>query len=272
MTSRVPLSVLLAAAALSLVATDASAAKKWRTKEACTLIENEANDGDSFHVRVNKRHYIFRLLWVDTPETDSRFPERVAEQAAYFGIGPDDAVKVGREAVKFSADFLRRQPFTVYTQFDDAMGASEKERDYAVIKSGDTYLMEALVENGLARLHGLQELPEEGPSVNTMRMRLKGLEADAKKNKRGAWAYAGPALSRFEQLNQLPSIPQQTVTTGRPLSVYSLEDAGRLMGTLAAGKEVTVLKAESLSMVRVRFTLSDGRTIEAQCRRADVLP
>lgn len=260
----------LLALLLALPATEALAAKKWRTKEGCTLIENEANDGDSFHVRVNKRHYIFRLLWVDTPESDNRFPDRVAEQAAYFGISSEDAIQVGKEAVKFSSAFLAKQPFTVYTQFDDAMGASDKDRDYGVIKSGDTYLMEALVENGLARIFGHQELPDDGPSVNTMRMRLKGLEAEARKNKRGAWAHAGPELSRFEQLNQLPTIAEQTLTTTAPLNVYSLQDAGRLMGTLAAGKEVRVLKAESLTMVRVRFSLSDGRTIEAQCRRADV--
>lgn len=253
-----------------LLAAPADAAKKWRAKENCTLIENEANDGDSFHVRVNKRHYIFRLLWVDAPETDDRFPDRVAEQGAYFGISPADAVKVGHEAMRFSAAFLTRQPFTVYTQFDDAMGSSDKDRDYAVIKSGETYLMEALVSNGLARIHGLQELPDDGPSVSTMRMRLKGLEADARKNRRGAWAFAGPALTPFEQLNQAPAIAQQVVTIARPLAIYSLQEPGRMMGTLAAGKEVTVLKADSVTMLRVRFTLSDGRTIEAQARRIDL--
>ena len=255
---------------IALPVPGAWAAKKWRTKEDCTLIENEANDGDSFHVRVNKRHYIFRLLWVDTPETDDRFPDRVAEQAAYFGISPENAIKVGHEAMAFSAAFLGKQPFTVFTQFDDAMGSSEKDRDYAVIKSGETYLMEALVENGLARIYGHQELPDEGPSVNTMRMRLKGLEAEARKNRRGAWSYAGPALSPFEQMNQPPVIPQQTLTTSRPLLIYSLQEPGRAMGTLTAGKEITVLKADSVTMLRVRFSLSDGRVIEAQCRRADL--
>ena len=32
------------------------------------------------------QEYIFRLYCVDTRETDDRFPERVAEQAAHFGI------------------------------------------------------------------------------------------------------------------------------------------------------------------------------------------
>lgn len=248
----------------------ALAAKKWRTKEDCTLIDNPANDGDSFHIRVNRRAYIFRLLWVDTPETDNRFPDRVAEQAAYFGISPENAIKVGKDATRFSAEFLRRQPFTVYTQFDDAMGSSEKDRDYAVIKSGAVFLMEALVENGLARIHGLQELPPDAPSLSAMRMRLKGLENDAKKNRRGAWGYAGPALSRFELMNKPPEIAEQTLTLSQALPVYSLVEPGRVLGTLFSGQSLTVLRAESISMIRIRFTLPDGRTLEAQARRIDL--
>lgn len=247
----------------------AEATKKWRIKEGCTLIENESNDGDSFHVRVNKRHYIFRLLWVDTPESDDRFPERVAEQAAYFGITSAQAIQIGKEAVKFSAAFLK-EPFTVFTQFDDAMGSSEKERDYAVIKSGDTYLMEALVSNGLARIHGLQELPEDGPSVSTMRMRLKGMENEARKQRRGAWglaggAGAGPALS----VSSAP-LTEQTITVTRTTAVYATDDPSRLMGNVTPGKTITVLRAEGVGLARIRIALADGRTIEGLCRRADL--
>ena len=257
--------ILIAFACLLAWPDAARADKKWRTKENCTLIENESNDGDSFHIRVAKRHYIFRLLWVDTPETEQRYPERVAEQAAYFGITPEQATRVGKEAVKFSANFLK-EPFTVYTQFDDAMGASNKDRDYAVIKVGDTYLMEALVSNGLARIFGLQELPEDGPSISTMRLRLKGLEADAKKNRRGAWAYA-------QESNTMPgmaSITEQALTVQRTTAVFATDNSARLMGNLTPGMSITVLRAETPILVRVRFTLSDGRAIEGLCRRAEL--
>lgn len=241
------------------------AEKAWRTKEGCTLIENEANDGDSFHVKVSRRHYIFRLLWVDTPETENRFPERVAEQAEYFGITPEQARQIGKEAVKFSAAFLK-EPFTVYTQFDDAMGASDKDRDYAIIKSGDTYLMEALVSNGLARIHGLQEMPDDGPSVNAMRGRLKGLESDARKNRRGAWGLAAG--------NVLPPglvpVTQHQRTVQRTTAIFAADDPSRLLGNVTPGKTITVLRAESAVMVRVRIDLSDGRSVEGLCRRADL--
>ena len=241
----------------------AEAAKKWRTKEGCTLIENEANDGDSFHIRVNKRHYIFRLLWVDTPEAENRYPDRVAEQAAYFGIAPEQVMRVGKDAVRFSANFLK-EPFTVYTQFDDAMGASAKDRDYAVIKSGDTYLMEALVSNGLARIFGLQELPEDGPSVSLMRMRLKGLENEAKKNRRGGWGMAGGAGSSIAPIT--PGERQILRTT----AVYAADDPSRLIGNLTLGKTITVVGAESPLLVRIKINLADGRTLEGLCRRMDL--
>lgn len=265
-----PVRMAAAAALAVLVATpDADAAKKWRTKENCTLIENESNDGDSFHVRVDKRKYIFRLLWVDAPETEMRYPERVAEQAAYFGITPQDAIKVGKEAARFSADFLKNG-FTVLTQFDDAMGASRKDRDYAILKVGDAYLMEALVSNGLARIYGLEELPEDGPSVTLMRVRLRRAEEDAKKNRRGAWAYAGQALSRFDQLNRPPDIPEQDVTVSRSTLVFAPDDPTRAMGTLPPGMTIRVLGAQSLLLVRVRITTRDGRQIDGLCRRADL--
>ncbi|MCO5069177.1 MAG: thermonuclease family protein [Kiritimatiellae bacterium] len=259
--------------ALACATEPAFAAKAWRVKENCTLIPNEANDGDSFHIRIGRRHYVLRHLWVDAPETDNRFPDRVAEQAAYFGITPEDAIKVGKEAARFSKAFLSQQPFTVYTQFADALGSSQRDRDYAIIKVGDTYLMDALVSNGLARIHGLQKVPPDGPSESLTRMRLKGLENDAKRNKRGAWAYAGaPAnrMERFQQMNRPAEIKAQAVVLTRATAVYSLEDPSRMLGTLGTGTAVTVLRAESQNMARIRFKVRDDQTMEALARISDL--
>jgi hypothetical protein len=41
---------------------------------------------------------IFRLYFVDTPEEEHVYADRIAEQAAYFGITPDAAIQIGREA------------------------------------------------------------------------------------------------------------------------------------------------------------------------------
>lgn len=248
----------------------ASASKKWRVKENCTYVEHPSNDGDSFRVKIGNRTYILRLLWVDAPETDNRFPERVAEQAAYFGITPEDALRIGREATRFTREFLTRQPFTVFTQFENAPGASAKDREYAIVKSGNVYLMEALVSNGLARIHGLEEMPPDGPSVSSMRLRLRALEADAKRNRRGAWALAGAPVSRFEHLNRPPEVAPGRRALSRTTFVYSLEDPARPIGSLRAGAEIEVLGAVSVTDIRIRFRLPDGRTAEGLVRRQDL--
>lgn len=259
---------LLIGAAALLLTQAAGAEKAWREKTGCRLIENEANDGDSFHVKVGTRHYIFRLLFVDAPESDKSLPERVAEQAAYFGITPEQAVKVGKEAQRFTREFLKGE-FTVFTQFEDALGRSKMDRDYAIVKVGETDLAVALVSNGLARIFGRQEMPDEGPSEMTMRFRLKAAENEARKARRGAWGLAVPQ-NRFQQLNPVPAIAEQARTTPRRLPVYATNEPGRVLGYLAAGKEITVLGAQDATRVRVRFAVSDGTTYEGLCLRSDL--
>ena len=78
----------------ALVLTDTvavAALAYWTTLANCQLQPNPAHDGDSFHVRCNGREYIFRLYFVDALETDNSVPDRVAQQAAYFGISKPSA-------------------------------------------------------------------------------------------------------------------------------------------------------------------------------------
>lgn len=235
------------------------AAKKWRTYENCTLIENPANDGDSFHVKVNKRHYLFRLYWVDTPETDNSVPERVIEQAAYFGITPQDAIKYGKQASKFSKDFMK-DGFTVHTKFADAMGRSAKDRDYAIIEKDGKFLHIELVREGLARIHGFQELSEDMPSPGTMRLRIKGAEAEAKKAKRGAWSQGsgagGDAISG-------------TRTLVRSITILDTEDPSRAIGVLRAGAVVELLGVETPTLIRIQFKAGD-KDMEGLCQRGEL--
>ena len=86
----------LAACLLAAAPPDARAAKKWREYTGCNVIPNASNDGDSFHVKpsnIKTRRYLFRLYFVDTPESEKSLPERLQEQADYFGIAyPMDVV------------------------------------------------------------------------------------------------------------------------------------------------------------------------------------
>src|SRR5438874_12007590 len=75
--------------------------KDWIVLENCRLIPNPANDGDSFHVSVGEKEYIFRLYMVDAPETDEMVQKRSVDQAKYFGITVQREIEVGRAAKEF---------------------------------------------------------------------------------------------------------------------------------------------------------------------------
>jgi endonuclease YncB( thermonuclease family) len=226
--------------------------------ENCTLIENPSNDGDSFHVRVNKRHYIFRLYWVDTPETDLSLEDRVSEQSKYFGLSNQETIKYGKEAKKFSEDFLKGG-FTVHTKFADAMGRSDRDRDYAIIEKGGEYLHIELVRAGLARIHGFQELSPDMPSPGTMRMRIKSAEAEAKKEKRGAW-------SNGSGQGETMSGPH---TLMRTITVLDTEDPSKALGMLRAGARIELLGTETPTLIRIQFKVGDEDR-EGLCQKADL--
>jgi hypothetical protein len=99
--------ILILCALFSLGAS-AHASEHWVTYENCRLLTNPANDGDSFHVRAEGREYIFRLYFVDSPETESSLPERIAEQAKYFQTTPEEVLGVGVAAEHFTTQTLGR--------------------------------------------------------------------------------------------------------------------------------------------------------------------
>ncbi len=283
-----------------------ASAKPWKIKEGCTLIPNQANDGDSFHIKWHTREYIFRLYFVDTPETDDNLPDRVKEQAAYFGIDEQSAIRIGKEAQKFSQKFLENKELTIWTKLDDAMGRSKLDRDYAFVKVGDRDLAESLVSNGLARIYGTDITPPEDASEKTYLWRLKTLERQAKEKKLGAWGVVAGPSSPFalpQLMNPMPTRPatpapaqpttpvsaqpavpaqaqpmnpapttvtEQDITLTQLISVYSLKPPFPQMGYLQKGAKLRVLKAESPTTVRIRFSTSSGQIYEAMARRADL--
>ena len=244
-----------------LCAATAFGAKSWRTYENCKLIPNPFNDGDSFHVKAGKRHYIFRLYFVDCPETDMQIPERVTDQAAYWDIDEDRAMELGKEAKEFTREFLKKG-FTVHTRMEDARGNSKMSREFAMIEVGDTFLSEALVENGLARIYGNRNKLPDGRSDRKYLAVLARAEREAKRKRLGGWREAGKAI-RVSQIE-----PHERVTT-QAVSIYSLSSTSQLVGVLPKGTKVAVLEALSPFMVRVRF-MRDGRIYEAKCRRWDL--
>ena len=171
----------------------AAAAQQWVELPNCRLARNEANDADSFHVKAGAKEYIFRLYFVDAAETDESFPERVEEQAKYFGVTSAQALQLGKLAQQFTKEKLT-QPFTVRTCMQDALGRSKKDRYYAFISTKDGDLAELLVANGLARVHGSEAKPVGLSSPDRMWKKLERLEREARAQKVGAW---GAAVGRM---------------------------------------------------------------------------
>ena len=161
-------------------------ASDWKTLPDCRYLPNEANDGDSFHVRVENREYIFRLYFVDTPETETSIAARVREQAKYFHVTVPQNLQIGTEAERFTRQKLAR-PFTVRTCLQDARGRSRLPRYFAFVQIGNADLGELLVANGLARVFGAANDPPEMNSPEIEWRKLEQLERKAKEQKIGGW-------------------------------------------------------------------------------------
>jgi DNA uptake protein ComE-like DNA-binding protein len=195
------LHVTLALYAVCAIA-NLQARESWVTLKDCHYVANDSNDGDSFHVRSGNKKYLFRLYFVDAPETDLEFGERVDEQAKYFGVTAPQTIQVGEVAKNFVRAKLSR-PFVVRTCMQDALGRSKMERFYAFVEVDHRDLGEELVVNGLARLHGTDSRPPGMNSVEVEWQKLELLERTAKQQKVGAWGVSvGRLNTRVETKEQ----------------------------------------------------------------------
>ena len=162
--------------------------KKWNAFPDCALIDQKYNDGDSFRAKVNGNEHVLRLSFIDCPESDTRFADRNAEQAEYFGILPAEIPEWGKAATAKVAELLAK-PFTVHTRWAIAQGSSGLPRFYAVVKGADGKdLGETLLSLGLARVKGLNMKPPTGESVADYQAKLKKLETEAKTQRVGIWS------------------------------------------------------------------------------------
>ena len=180
--------------------TNAFAHSPWITLQGGHYLIKRPNDGDSFHVSVEGHEYIFRLYFVDAPETSAEFRERVEEQAKYFGVTVDQVLEVGDLAKQFTREKLT-EPFLVRTCWEDAGGRSRMQRFYAFVQTRTGDLGEQLVENGLARSHPATAKPEGLTSVAAEWQRLMVLEQKGKREKVGGW---GANENRMTIRAQLP--------------------------------------------------------------------
>jgi endonuclease YncB( thermonuclease family) len=255
---------------MALVVAAIAAEESWDELRDCQLISHAGNDADSFHVQHRDDHYIFRICFVDSPETSRAIPHRITEQALWWSVTEDDVLMHGKDATEFTQDFLK-DGFTVQTQYKDARGQSAMKRNFAMIRVDGRYLSEALVENGWGRAYGyLPDLPD-GSSRWTYREHLQALESRAKSDRKGVWSTsvltATPNAMPGGEESEVP--PGKTITLARPAALYSGGPSAHFLGTLKVGTDVLVLDQPPARMQRVRAPFHD-RIVEGQCRVRDL--
>lgn len=166
------------------------------------LVDDRANDGDSFVVAVDGGELHIRLYYVDCMETQPGSEaevKRIREQMGYFGL-PDarDVVRFGREAGEFTARALA-EPFTIWTSYANALGRSKRGRVYGFVKThSGRYLSKMLVENGLARVYGKSRENPDGVPSKIVWQELHDLQIVAILNRAGIWKESDP-----EQITRL---------------------------------------------------------------------
>lgn len=266
-------------AAMALAAT--TWAGDWTTLDNAFLLPNMANDGDSFHVRHGTREYIFRLYFVDCGEIENRFPERVAEQAAAWGIPEDDVLQAGRAAAAFTRQALGSRPLRIDTQWEDAKGSSEMTRYFAFVTVGGKDLGELLVAEGLARVYGNQVDSPRGEPRSAIAQRLDELARQAKARRRGVWAATidaptvsaedaaiaaqAPVGESWRQPAPEAGVERQ-VTTAQSVTAYTLQPPYRPIGTFQPGTSLAILRALGEGMIHVRHTANGGKVTHAACK------
>jgi DNA uptake protein ComE-like DNA-binding protein len=185
-------------------------AEEWQTLRDCRLVQNEWNDGDSFHVIHHGQEYIFRLYFADTPESESSLPERIAEQAKHFGITPAECVRAGIVAKKETTHILEN-PFTVVTRFQAAPGRSHLTRYYAFVfpSASRTDLASLLVESGMARSFGTVAKNDLGLD----RLHYDLLESRARKHGVGFYSRQHVTVETPKISNTIPARVSKAVET-----------------------------------------------------------
>jgi len=167
----------------------------WVKLSNCHYLQQDFNDGDSFHVRSGAQEFVFRLYFVDAPEIErkpsdrgkSMPSDRSLEQSKYFGVTVKQNTKAGLEAKEFVERSLRR-PFLIRTRWKSAMGMGHLPRYYALIEVDGKSLAEELVRRGLARAKGAVAILPDGTGANAYMEKLRSLEAAARQKRLGIWA------------------------------------------------------------------------------------
>lgn len=165
-------------------------AAEFEELEGCKYLSSSRNDGDSFITVHDGKNYVFRLYFIDTPETETTsgfMAERLADQAEYFSLPEEEVLELARIASEYTASKLVKG-FKVYTRWERVFNS---DRYYAFISweegGEEKWLDEELTSCGFSRFKTKGAPHPQGKSVLDHKVALTVLEEQAKDNKRGGW-------------------------------------------------------------------------------------
>ncbi|MEM6915459.1 MAG: helix-hairpin-helix domain-containing protein [Verrucomicrobiota bacterium] len=195
-------------ASLSL---ERASAAEWEHLQDCVIVPSSLNDGDSFVIRNSSgKELVIRLYFVDCAESSNLFPDRVGDQARYFGSTTRRILELGATASSFLEAFLRGKEFSVYTMWEDGWG--QAKRSLGVVEVGNKTLSEILVENGLARIHGFRPSSAwpGGVTSDVQLNRLRIAEKEAKRKRIGGWGDQNPSVVGVDLTDRAPDSEETT--------------------------------------------------------------
>jgi len=157
------------------------------------FVESRTNEADSLRIKVSdsEDEHVFVLYFVDAVDASWTHPQRVQEQARYFGVSGERVVIEGQRAMQYVAQLLQSRPFSVMTRWEQV---PERSRFYALIlvehiPGNWVYLADLLVQQGYARVAGVTtHLPSDSRTLNDYALELQALRRQAEAAKAGIWA------------------------------------------------------------------------------------
>ncbi len=161
-----------------------------------TLVDDPANDGDTFLLKTAEGTHRFGLYFVDTVETDGGHPEAARDMAGYFGFDSEEPLRaLGLEARNFSLRLLRASAFRVVTRWEKSEGA-DAYLAFIYLKDPDSgefvNLAQWLIRYGLARIVPCERDQPDGASGTITAPRFREMlveeEARSKAEAHGAWS------------------------------------------------------------------------------------
>lgn len=224
---------------LSILAIIASAINlplqaSWERLNGVQLLPSQSNDADSFLAQYRDEKLVIRIYYVDAPETNLSFHDRVRQQAKHHGRSVNEVLEIGRYGTRVVAEALSN-PFSIITRRENALGRSSIPRIYAFVITSDGYdLGQVLLSEGLARAYGVVSAPP-GRAENEIIEEYHHLENFARQ--KGYGIYSPSPLQSIRR----PDIPGGGAVSAGLAAEISPDTQPRINLNAATKKELQLL-------------------------------